>query len=170
MPTLVATAGATTANSYATVAEGDTYFDERLQSSNWTTEFDNDVKERALIMASRRLDSLRFEGEKANSAQALKWPRILAFDDDGEEYATDAVPDLVKQATFEEAIRILNDNASSTDTFAPTGLEGFKRAKVGPIEVEVDGTFKPGELSDQARRLLRPVLISSGLMGELVRS
>lgn len=170
MPTLVATAGSATANSYATVAEGDTYFDERVQSTNWTGEASADVKERALIMATRRIDTLRFEGDKTTSGQALKWPRIDAFDDNLDEYDTTVVPAIVKHATFEEALRILNDNASSKDTFAPTGLESFTRAKVGPLEVEIDKSFRPGELNDATRRLLRPVLKSAGLMAQLVRS
>lgn len=169
MPTLVATAGSATANSYATVAEGDTYFDERVQATNWTGEADADVKERALIMATRRIDTLRFEGSKSASGQALKWPRIDAFDDNGDEYATDAVPTIVKHATFEQALTILNDNAAAKDSFAPTGLEPFTRAKVGPLEVEIDKGYQPGELSDEVRRLLRPVLRSHGLMAELVR-
>jgi len=170
MATLVATAGSATANSYAEVSEGDTYFSERVQATNWTTA-ELDVKKQALIQATRRLDTLKYNGSKVTSGQALKWPRIDTFDDDGTEYASDAVPSVVKYAAFEEALRLLNDNASSTDTFAPTGLEGFRYAKVGPLEVEIDKGFKPGALTDQARRWLSGVLYrSTGLMAELVRS
>jgi hypothetical protein len=164
MPILVATAGATNANSYATMAEADTYFDERLQATNWIGE-----KARALIMATRRIDVLRFEGEKVSTAQALKWPRIEAYDDDGEEYDTSTVPAIVKQATYELALKILNDDAASTDTLGVTGLESIRRAKVGPLEVEVYKGFKAADLPDTVLRLLRPVLASSGLMAELVR-
>lgn len=167
MPTLVATAGSATANSYATVAEGTSYFDERLNTANWTGA---DNQARALIMATRRIDTLQFVGEKVTSGQALKWPRISAFDDNGDEYDSTAVPSIVKYATFEEALRILNDNAASKDTFALTGLEQFKRAKVGPLEVEMVQGFKASMLSDAARRWLRPVLLRAGLMAELVRS
>lgn len=168
MPSLVATASSATANSYATVSEADTYFDERLQAANWSG--DSDDKKRALIQATRRIDTKRFEGQKTTTGQALQWPRILAYDDDDVEYDSTAVPAIVKYAMYEEALRILNDNAGSTDTFAPTGLEGFKRAKVGPIEVEIDKGFHAGELTDAARRWLRPVLRSAGIMAELVRS
>jgi hypothetical protein len=164
MPILVATVGATNANSYATVAEGDTYFDERLQAANWIGE-----KARALIMATRRIDVLRFRGEKVNTAQALKWPRIEAYDDDGQEYDTTVVPAIVKQATYELALKILNDDAASTDALAVTGLESIRRAKVGPLEIEVDKGFRAATLPDTVIRLLRPVLVSSGLMAELMR-
>lgn len=168
MPTLDATVSGTSANSYATVATADTYFTERLQTGNWTGASEDD-KERALIMATRRIDTLRFEGTKSTAGAALKWPRQDAFDDDGEEYASNAIPELVKQAAYEEALRILNDDADSTDTLGLTGLEQFDAVKVGPIEVEVNQTYQSGELSDTARRLLRPVMRSAGMMASLER-
>lgn len=170
MPTLEATAGATDANSYLTVAEADVFADERLQSSAWTGETDTDVKERALIQATRRIDLLTFEGEKADSDQALKWPRLDVIDDNGDEYDSDAVPDLVKRAAFEGALWLLNQNADSTDPMAPTGLGGFNRAKVGPLEVEPRHGRRGGELPDHVVRMLRPVRRSMGLTTELVRS
>lgn len=169
MPTLTATASSATANSYATVAEGNAYFDERVQASNWTGESDADVKERALIMATRRVDQLSFEGAKSTDTQALKWPRINAFDESGYEYDTDAVPTLVKHATFEIALKILNDNADSTDPLADSGLEQFDRAKVGPLDVEINHTRSSTALPDNVTRILRPVLRGSGMMATLER-
>lgn len=168
MATVIATPGSATANSYITTAEGDTYADERLQSTNWTSE-DADDRARAVIQATRWLDTLDFEGVKSSSAQALKWPRINAFDEDLEEYDTDAIPAVVKRATFEVALRLLNDNAGSTDTLAPTGLEQFKRAKVGLMEVELDKGFRTTDLPDQVRKMLAHVLRSAGIMAQMER-
>lgn len=170
MPTLKADVGAADANSFATVEEGDTYFDERTRVSSWTGESSEAVKARALIMATRRVDMLSFAGVKVTDTQALKWPRIDVFDESGYEYATNAIPTIVKYAVFETALKILNDNAAGTDTFANSGLEGFDRAKVGPLEVDINHTFSATQLPDHVRRMLRPVLRSAGLMATLERS
>jgi len=164
MPTLVATAGSATANAYATTSDGDTYFDERLNVDAWTSAT-TDNKERALIMASRRLDAERFQGEKAATGQALEWPRVWAFDKDGEEYSSSAIPTVVQHATFELALRLLNDG--DTDTFANTGLEEFKRAKVGEMEVERYAGFSAGQLPENVKRIISHVLRSSNSSGML---
>lgn len=166
MPTLVATAGSTTANSYATVAEGDTYFDERLNSAAWTgASVTTDTKERALIMATRRLDQETYAGNKTTTAQALEWPREYVVDKDGEEYDSATIPTFVKEATFEMALRLLND--ATTDTFADTGLEEFRRAKVGEMEVERYAGYRAGRLPEHVRRELEHVLKSGRMSAEL---
>jgi hypothetical protein len=170
MPTLDATVGGPDANSYATIAEGDTYFGERVQAPNWTGESSVDVKAQALIMATRRIDHLSFRGVKTTDVQALKWPRIGAFDESGYEYDPAAIPALVKQATFEWALHILNGNAGGTDPFADGGLEQFDRAKVGPLEVEIRKAHKATKTPDIVMRILRPLLRGSGLMAMLERS
>ncbi len=161
MPTLDATVGGASANSYASVADADTYFTERLQATGWTGE-DTDDKERALIMATRRIDQEQFQGAKNSSGQALKWPRVAATDDDGEEYGTSTIATPVLHATYELALRLLNDDDDSVDTFADTGLEEFTMARAGPLDVERNRNFRAGQLPANVRRLLRPVLETSG--------
>lgn len=155
MPTLVATAGATNANSYATTSDGDTYFDERLNSTAWTGAATDD-KERALIMATRRLDQETYTGEKTATAQALEWPRESVVDKDGEEYSSSTIPTFLKHATYELALRLLNDG--TTDPFSDTGMEEFKRAKVGELEVERFAGFTAGQLPANVRGFIEHVL------------
>lgn len=169
MPTLVPTPGAVGANSYASLADADVYFDERVQASNWTGESDDDVKERALIMATRRLDTRAYVGIKSSSDQALKWPRDGAYDEDGELYSADAIPAFLEHATFELALTILNANADSEDPFADDGLSRFDRAKIGPLEVEINHSASPLPLPDHVRDLIRHVLASSAMMATLER-
>jgi len=168
MPTLDATVGDAAANSYATVSDADTYFDERLQSSAWTDE-DTDDKERALITASRRIDDLRFEGERDTEGQARSWPRIGAFDVDGIEFSASSTPEIVKQATYEYALHLLTSDDDGSDPLADTGLEGFKRAKVGPIEVEIDKRREAASPPRVVLNILDPVL-RGRLSRRLIRS
>ena len=169
MPTLDATVGGANSNAYDTVANGDTYFDERLQVTLWTGG-DADDQARALIMATRRIDQELFEGEKTSTGQALKWPRIGATDDDGYEYGSAAIPTIVKHAMFEQALAYLVSDDSGEDALANTGLEGFKKVKVAVIEAEIDKDYIAGDLTENAMRLLRPVLIDRRHVGSLLRA
>jgi hypothetical protein len=170
MPTLDAEIGGTSANSYSEVADADTYFDERLQASVWTGESDPDVKERALIMGTRRVDAFQVVGFKNSADQALKWPRSDVFDEDGNEYETTEIPIVVLHATYETALWLLNQNAASTDPLAPDGLDRFTRAKVGPIEVEPNLSSSSSKVPDHVRRLLRHVLRAAGFTATLERA
>jgi hypothetical protein len=75
MPTaILATVGDAAANSYITVAEGDTYAADVLPTPAWTTAT-SDNKIRALLAATARLDELEWIGAMAATTQALSWPR-----------------------------------------------------------------------------------------------
>lgn len=166
MPAAIdAAVGGTSANSYQTVAVAAVYMESRVPSAAWNDATEAD-RIRALIMAARQIDTLEFLGDKSASGQALKWPRIDAHDDNGDEYPSNAIPSIVQQAQAEEAYRIL---AGTGDALANTGLEQFKRAKVGPLEVELRPT-SAARMSDYTLRLLRSVVKRSGLMARLVRS
>lgn len=170
MPTLVSTPGHADANSYSSVEDADTYFDERVQASVWTGESEEDVKERALIMATRRLDVFTYRGIKNSSDQALKWPRDGVYDEDGEPYPTNEVPEFLKQATYELALDILNRNADSEDPLADDGLDRFNRAKVGPMEVEINHSASATPVPDYVLDLIRHVRSArSGMVAELER-
>lgn len=168
MPTLVETPGAATSNSYVSVADADAYFDARLNSSKFTGD-STDNKERALIQATRWLDrQASFEGEKASSGQALKWPRIWATDEDGEEYDSATIPAIIEDATCELALYLLN--LGSTDPLMNTGLEQFEEAKVGPMDVTTRDSFRTGQLPDHVLEIISPVSTGSGLTVPLYRT
>ncbi len=74
--------GRTDANSYATVAEADSYFDAHLYASAWTAATAV-TKAAALVMATRLVDSqYQFHGYRAHDTQALQWPRERCPDPD----------------------------------------------------------------------------------------
>ena len=74
--------GKVDANSYASVAEGDAYFEGHLYASAWTAAT-SDTKAAALVMATRLVDSqFQFNGYKAHETQALQWPRERCPDPD----------------------------------------------------------------------------------------
>jgi hypothetical protein len=139
MPTLVATAGASTANSFVTVSECDTYCDARLNASAWTGESDEDQKARALIDATRELNVHRYKGASATDTQALVRPRQWALDPDAAwpdttYFSTTEIPQRVKDACCELALQFLI--AGTTDLAALDATQGVIRKRVDVLETE----------------------------------
>jgi hypothetical protein len=104
--------GRADANSYANAADGDAYHDGHLYAATWTAASAAN-KEKALVFATRLIDSqYQFNGFKANSAQALQWPREDCHDADADGWAggtlsETAVPKAVADATCELARELL---------------------------------------------------------------
>ncbi len=140
MPTLVATVGSASANSFVTVAECDTYCDARLNASAWTDETDDDQKIRALIGATQELSSRAgWIGDRASSTQALAWPRINAENPDSAWpghtwYRTTEIPQRVKDATCELALQSLI--LGTTDLAAADPTLNVRRKVVDVLETE----------------------------------
>ena len=74
--------GLSNANSYASVADGDAYFEGHLYATAWTAAT-SDTKAAALVMATRLVDTqFQFNGYRAHETQALQWPRERCPDPD----------------------------------------------------------------------------------------
>ena len=74
--------GKVDANSYASVADGDAYFEGHLYATAWTAATSG-TKAAALVMATRLVDTqVQFNGYKAHETQALQWPRERCPDPD----------------------------------------------------------------------------------------
>jgi hypothetical protein len=118
--------GKTDANSYASAADGDAYHEGHLYASAWTAASTAN-KEAALVMATRLIDSqYQFNGHRADSDQALQWPREGCHDPDADGWnggtvADSVVPKVVVEATCEMARELLIQDR----TAAPPG-EGLK--------------------------------------------
>lgn len=138
MPTLVATAGSASANSFATIAEGDTWCDARLNADAWNDETDDDQKARALIGATLELSSRNiWQGKRATTTQALSWPRFFAPNPDdpwGLYFDSSIVPQRVKNATMELALIYLA--AGTTDLMLIDPNVAVVRKTIGPITTE----------------------------------
>lgn len=139
--TVVATAGASNANSYLSVAAADDLANLYLGTLNWSSA-STDNKGRALIMATRYLDELRYVGDKAASTQALLWPRSDAECGDWS-FSGSEIPQPVKQATFDLAEYLLGNctalsaaGAGSAELIPGIPNANLKSASVDVISVE----------------------------------
>ena len=130
--TINATVKGENANSYVTLAEANSYFETVPDSTQWDNKTDN-KKNRALIAATRWIDSFVYYGNRCDDGQALKFPRNN-YQVDGVELACSKIPNNIKYAQYELARALANDTDAITGT---TGKEGnISEAKLGDLEVK----------------------------------
>ena len=150
---IVATAKATNANSYVTLADAETYLEGRLAVTTWDADTD-DNKNRSLRMSTDILDAYGWEGSRTTQAQRLEWPRANTTDRDGWGYSSDTVPRPIKEATYELAFALID----GTYEVAPDALEKYDRVKVDVIEVVPRSDYRAGQLPDHIRDIVSHLL------------
>ena len=130
--TINATIKDANANSYVTLTEANTYFETVPDSSTWTNKTD-DQKNRALISATRWIDSFVYYGDRCDDGQALKFPRNN-YQVDGVELACSTIPLNIKYAQYELARALANDSEAMVGN---TGTDGnIEEVKLGDIQVK----------------------------------
>lgn len=161
------TVGGVSANSYVDADDADAFFADALDASAWTDagSVSPSRQEPALIAAALRLNQEAYRGTKTDADQALAFPRDSIEDEDGNEIGNAVIPERVKRAQMKLALAMLR----TTDFLQDTGLEGFRRASVGPLSVEPNPARSAGTLPADVRRELRPFLTGSAYNFQLVR-
>ena len=140
MPTVVATAGSATANSYLTVAGADSIADSMVGTLAWATAT-SDSKARALITATNGLETLQWIGQRAAATQALSWPRTNANCGD-KKTTSDKVPREIELATFDLANALLSTPALLRSSPSSSALvpgvpnRDLRRLKLDVMELE----------------------------------
>jgi hypothetical protein len=157
---LVATVGASTANSYVTAATADTYFEAHPEYETWDKLY-TAQKERYLILATKIIDTERIDGDKytitATSGvadQALRFPRSVDYDD-GSKF----IPKAVQDATCEQAVYMSKTGASSTRM--DLQAQGVTSVTIGDVSETYGGNADTGT---QLCRRARQLLIDAGLI------
>lgn len=126
--------GLATAQTYASVSTVTEYLTARGNAT--FTAATIAAREAAVLRAMRYIEGnyrLRWKGRKVDIDQALAWPRYEVQDENG--YAVDAyvIPQALKDALAEAALREL----TTTDSLRPdVDRTGVTRERVGPLEVE----------------------------------
>jgi hypothetical protein len=177
MPTLVATVGASTSNSFASETEFEDYCDARLNASAWTDASEDD-RVRALIEATRELNVLTYVGDTVDETQALLWPRQYAPDPDSPLvgvsqlawFATTVIPQRIKDATCELALQFLI--AGTTDLSLPDSSQGVIEKTVGPLTTRwADPYLRATGLKRFPRvwNTIKPLLVTHGNSVPMVR-
>lgn len=151
--TIIATPGASDANSYCDVTFADAYFATRFNSTAWTNASVPN-KETALIQATIMLDSMFdwigdiFNINGQSSGQALRWPRYNAYDPDGRYLDTATVPKQVKQAQCEMAIFLIENPTYTGD------IREVDRVRISSIYVDFDNAASNFPIATRVIELL----------------
>lgn len=173
MPTIDATVGGVSSNSYETLAEANTYFDERLPlPTPWVASGNSSI--RALLMATRVLDAMsvphktlhydecncryyitarQWTGSPASATQRLAWPRIGMFDRNGNAIPSNVIPRELKEAESELAGQLL---ISDTTLDNAVSTQGIKSIKAGSVALTFKDAIAAHVLPDAVRNLMPP--------------
>jgi hypothetical protein len=169
MPTIVATVGAANANSFATHAEVNTYFEERLPlATPWVAS----GQEAVIIMAARTLESIirpaktlmvdsrgvkyyrarrQWTGSPATTTQRLSWPRVGMYDRNGNAIASDVIPIELKEAQAELAGQLrMGDRTLDNDVV----VQGLSSLRAGSVSLSFKDGIVPQVLPDAVLNLL----------------
>ncbi len=114
---VIATVGASDANSYLSVEDADTEFDSRLGVAAWSNASEDD-KARALLTATRQIDSNRLAGWRVTSTQRLEFPRAQQVQ------PLNQIPPEVISATLDQALELLQAAASTSPSRADLQAQG----------------------------------------------
>ena len=158
--TIDATLSGANSNSYVTLIEADDYFDSRLYSDVWTAALDDD-KNRALIMACKRINQEKFYGDRSTTTQKLPFPRASLGYLDGV-LLDGIIPDALKESQYELAIHMLSVNM----TLKGVSTDAYKSIKVGSIEVQP--AIDSSDNASQSYSTLPPFVLS--LLSDISRS
>ena len=180
MATIVATPGASNANSYETKAEADNYFaNERLPlTPPWDDASDPEV---ALIMATRVLNSMatphktlvirdaqryyltarQWTGAPASTTQKLAWPRTGMFDRNGNAIPSTVIPQELKDAQSELAGQLLGSDTTLDNTIT---VQGVSSVKAGSVSVAFKDNIATYTLPDAVWALLPPSWFTDELL------
>lgn len=169
--------GLSNAESFASVAEADTYVAAYTEDDAWLDSLD-DQKERALRLATQAIEAefaSRWKGTRVSESQALSFPRADVYFD-GHTLSGTSIPTSLKRATIELALRFRGDPTTKLvpDDTSP-GTLVRERIKVGSIEEDL--TYDSGgkghsTLYKLVEYLLSPLTANSGtsgFVGEMVR-
>lgn len=158
--------GLTTANSYASIADGDAYHEGHLYGSAWTGA-STATKEAALVMATRVIDGCyQFNGFKVAADQALQWPRKQAFDADaGADFASDAIPAVLVNATCDLARELIK--ADTTDAVDGEGVSQLSIAN--SVFVQFAKKDSQEKVSPTAQLYLQKLGVYLGRQSGMVR-
>lgn len=128
-------AGVANANSLATVVQADQYWSDRASDGGLWSTFDEDVKERQLILATdymRNTKRYDWSGQRKSWDQRVPWPRTGAY-----ERNVGAIPDNVIPPAVVEAVCYLALGATSPTALQPDQERGNAIASesVGSLSV-----------------------------------
>jgi hypothetical protein len=173
---IVCTPGGASDNCYVTTDQADDYWENMLDGATWAA-WATDDKERALIQATRKIESLggrrgpvssqrwAFPGTPVSIGQALHWPAVdpavysgLPFVSlpEGVSDPTTEIPQGVREAVCEQAFWLLSrrDDPPLVDRSELRG-DGVRSFSIDGLSEQLKGGPPPG-VAPEAWSLMKP--------------
>lgn len=163
--------GLSTAESYLSVSDADSYHT-NFGNVVWTGA--TALKEAALRRATQYLDGYyryQYRGVRTKQAQTLEWPRYDVVDASGYWVPSNALPNALKQATAEAALRELASPGSLQPDLARGGAIASEEVTAGPVSTKTSyrGDAAARTIYSKLDELLSGLCMSS-LSQKMVRS
>lgn len=131
MPTVDATKSGASANAYMDDVDSLDYIDEMYGTEEWAL-LGEDDRERLLITATRMIDRLTITYDKADPAQALKFPITNPSDGTDDGWAA------VQEATMLQALYLMN-NHDAIQEAQNIGIQGVKSESLSSVSKTTTG-------------------------------
>jgi DnaT-like ssDNA binding protein len=169
------TVGSASANSYNSLAEVSTYLEARLNAEAWTEETDAERQKAAMVEAFREINLAAYIGTRASSTQSGQWPRQWAVDPDQiptTYFATDAIPQRVKDAHCELALEFLRAGSTDPMALSTEQAQGIAEKTIDVLTTRwFEGYQQPRGIRKYPRisALLAPLYAGSGNSAAVVR-
>lgn len=154
--TLNATAAATDANSYATVAFADSYHEGRLYADVWT-QANATKKAAALVQATTMIDAFfsthprAWEGSPTTTTQALCFPRTGLTLRNGNLVDSATIPTDLAKAASELARQLLSSDLSADNAVANQGITSLS---AGPVSLSFKQEIASKPIPDAVLQLV----------------
>ena len=130
--------GLSNADAYVSVADADIYHASYNGSTDWSGAT-TAAKEMAIMVATQYIDNTygsAWKGTRTGSVQSLDWPRAGVQDQNGFVQASDELPNKLKQAAAEVALRHVQGDDIMVDIDEP-GTISEETLKAGPVSTTV---------------------------------
>lgn len=154
-----ATVSGLVSNSYVTLAQADTYFEDR-NNATWSAASEAD-RDAGLLYAARVIDLFDdlVGDEVVTTNQAMWFPQITAKGTISKKVYDGIVPDLVKETQYELALDHLNNPINAVVSLGG----GIKTASLTGLSVTFRETTIGRRVMKYARRLLTDVRTGSSI-------
>ena len=135
-------------NSYISLGEADNYFDDQLYPEPWTTS-DDATKEKSLVMATKKIDSLMLIGRRVESDQEQEFPRSIYNSGSSCWVDESEIAQCVKDATCEEALALLRGGVAANKR-AELQRQGVSSFSLGKLSETYSGAYTGNKLQSPA--------------------
>lgn len=170
LPTIDATVGGPSSNSFVTLSEAESFFELQIDVGAWETATD-DNKKRALLLAAKAISRLPLVGRRNVPSQALAFPRAYPYSSGIESNSASliAVPQEIKDAQCLEAEHLLRGTGTGRDERSALQSAGVKAFTVGNYSETFSDSAQMADLgvsAPVARLLLRWLRQTADLNGD----